>query len=159
MNTDTEAAPWERAALSRALVQQHELFRRSLADIAGRCGIDHPLSIQDDWEAFERHLLGHLEVEDQRLISLYATAYPEDARALRREHETIRDDLLELSLALELGQLSESAVRDFAGRLEAHCAREARSLYAWLGAEAPGEAWNALGWLLSHYRPLAGARA
>jgi hemerythrin-like domain-containing protein len=129
-----------------ALAQHHRGIEEAFAAIVSRAmnNEDH-VSFRAAWDAFERELLRHMEIEEKDLFPPFERTHVEEARALRVEHDVIRERLFELGLALDLHQLRAPAVEEFAARLRTHALREDLVLYRWIERNLPQDAWHALG--------------
>jgi hypothetical protein len=86
------------------------------------------------WRALEAQLLAHMEAEERYVLPAFAKADREEALGLLREHGRLREQLLELGVAVELHSLRLHMLDDFIALLRAHAAREERLLYAWAAA-------------------------
>ena len=76
----------------------------------------------------------HLDGEEANLLPGYALYDAEDAHALLREHEKIRQVLAELDVGIDLHLVRADAVKAFLVALQAHAARENAGLYRWASA-------------------------
>jgi hemerythrin-like domain-containing protein len=96
------------------------------------------------WGDFERELLRHFELEERELFPRFFLEKPEDATALKREHETLRRDLLALGIRADLHCLRAEAVRAFISDLRAHAAYEEQALYPWAKTNVEGDTWKTI---------------
>jgi hypothetical protein len=74
-------------------------------------------------------LLSHMGVEEQLLLPLLESSHHAAAQRNRAEHARLRGLVDELSAAVELHSLAESAVRQLIQALDDHAEREERLLY------------------------------
>lgn len=86
------------------------------------------------WRELEKQLLAHLEAEERYMLPAFARADREEAVALLRQHGEIREQLLELGVAVELHRLRVPMLAEFVELLQDHADREERLMYAWAKA-------------------------
>jgi hemerythrin superfamily protein len=86
------------------------------------------------WRDLEAQLLAHMEAEERYVLPAFAKADPGEALALLREHGKLREQLLELGVAVELHTLRQHMLDDFVALLRAHATREESLLYTWAAA-------------------------
>jgi hypothetical protein len=79
----------------------------------------------------QARVLAHLANEEEQLLPAYALHAPEDAAAIRLEHDAIRKRLTELDISTDLHLLRADAMKDLLGKLALHAARENAGLYRW----------------------------
>jgi hypothetical protein len=68
--------------------------------------------LAEEWNTFEAGLERHFALEESQVLSELARASPEEATALRREHEDLRRDLLALGIGSDLHLLRAEAAND-----------------------------------------------
>jgi hemerythrin-like domain-containing protein len=141
---DASAKPDDQP-IADALALHHRGLEQALDIIAVKSEGRDPLGLRRAWDTFEKELLRHIEIEEADLLPLFERSHPDDARGLRGEHDTIREKLFELGLALDLHQLRADAVTEFAARLRVHARREDGGLYPWIERYLSREAWHTLG--------------
>jgi len=83
------------------------------------------------WTEFEHELRTHMEAEERFVLPSFATVDASEARALVREHGVIREQLLEIGVAIDLHQARYARALDLVERLRAHAGREDHLLYRW----------------------------
>lgn len=138
----------ETGTMATALAEHHRGLQKAIENIIVRrdCGDGGaPAILRPAWEAFERELLRHLEIEERELLPLFAQSYPHEAAGLNKEHDEIRAILFELGLVLERHRLPLDALHQLAAHLRAHAAREDLALYPWLEVNLSADAWYTLG--------------
>ena len=141
--------------IADALARHHQGLEQAFDAIVVRADGGDAATLRAAWDAFERELLRHMEIEDIELLPLFERAQPDEGHALREEHDEIRENLFELGLALDLRELRAAQVRAFADRLRAHARREDQTLYPWLEGHVPQQTWHELGRDLSRSEALA----
>jgi len=83
------------------------------------------------WTELDHGLLAHLEAEERFVLPAFAKVDRDEAVALLREHGKIREQLLELGIAVDLHFIRLEQSRAFIDALRSHAAREDRLLYRW----------------------------
>ena len=106
--------------------------------------------LAEEWKAFEGGLERHFAMEESDLLPEFARAYPDEATALRQEHEELRRDLLALGIRSDLHLLRAEAVREFVTNLRAHAKREEEVLYPWADRELRAGTWARIKAALEH---------
>jgi len=103
-----------------------------------------PVELRNEWSAFERELLRHLELEEAEILPAFARHHAAEARAILVAHAEIRSALLEMGLNLDLHVLRADRVEAFVQQLEAHARREEAAFYAWAERHLPATDWHAI---------------
>jgi hemerythrin-like domain-containing protein len=134
----------EDEALADALSQHHRGLERALDTIVVKAQGDDSFVLGRAWHALKRELLLHMDIEERALLPPFENCHSEEALALRREHDAIREELFNLGVALDLHQLRAEAVAEFAARLRDHARRESQGLYPWIARHLPHERWLVL---------------
>lgn len=89
------------------------------------------------WTDLDAGLTSHLDLEDRRILPLFAEVDSEEARALGAEHVRIRRLLAELGVGVDLHLVRLDSAREFIDSLRAHAQREDQLLYRWADRELP----------------------
>ena len=132
------------------LAEDHRRLDRSFGALVVRAQGGDPIQLRAEWQAFERGLLHHLDLEEREILPGFARDNEEDAEMIRQEHAAIRETLVEMGIDLDLHLLRADAVQRFCDRLRAHAAQEEAALYRWAGGNVPRGQWAALGRRLSN---------
>jgi hypothetical protein len=91
------------------------------------------------WTELDHGLLAHMEAEERFVLPVFAHVDAEEARALLREHGLLREQLLQLGIAVDLHCVRYEWSREFAELLERHAGREENLSYRWADERlAPG---------------------
>ena len=77
----------------------------------------------------EKAILTHLDVEEMFVLPALSATHAAEVERLRREHATIRHELGEMGLSMELHVLRASTVEAFCGSLREHAEREESLAY------------------------------
>lgn len=120
-------------------MHQHASLEGTLAGIVRAAAEVDPRPLQEAWAAFETTLMRHLELEEKSLFPLIEGTHPDEIRALRVEHDRIRDVVGELGLCCDLHAVRKHAVERLANMLRSHAEWENATLYRWIDEEAPAE--------------------
>lgn len=83
------------------------------------------------WTRFDHELLAHMEAEERFVLPAFARFDPNEAFSLLREHGSIREQLLEIGIAIDLHQARYARALELVERLRAHAGREDHLLYRW----------------------------
>jgi len=107
----------------------NELFGRLLDALASDAPDARAL-----WTELDHGLLAHMEAEERFVLPAFAQIDRQEALALLHEHGQIREQLLELGVAVDLHCIRLEQSRAFIATLRAHADREAKLLYRWADA-------------------------
>jgi hemerythrin-like domain-containing protein len=121
------------------LRRQHACIAEALQDLLRLASDADPRALQLAWSAFERELFQHLEFEETSLFPVTEEAYPDEVRAMRADHDRIRDVVCELGLLCDLHAVRKRAVERLVSMLRRHGEREDATLYRWVDEQAPVE--------------------
>jgi len=94
------------------------------------------------WDRFESELLRHFDLEERELLPRFTPEDPGSVAALKRDHEALRRDLLELGVRSDLHCLRADDVRAFIAELRAHVAREDETIYRWTSPDVEDDTWT-----------------
>ncbi len=130
MTTTEPSSASIRDRLASHHVRLHALFE----DLLRRLALDDRDETRAAWNEFERALVAHLDAEESLMLPAFAAAQPEEAAAIRAEHEKIRAKLLELGVAVDLHYIRADVAADFVRMLREHAAREDSLMYRWAEA-------------------------
>ena len=123
------------AEIIDALVKDHEELAKSVARLDDFVKASDMTCVRDEWELFEPAVLRHIDAEQEFLLPSFEHEDPEEASAIRHEHDSIRGMLGDIGVALELHTLRQEQVVRLRVLLARHVARETSSLYVWASAE------------------------
>jgi Hemerythrin HHE cation binding domain len=109
----------------------HAQIHRDLARLMAAVEVDARADIHSNWVVLESELLAHMEAEERYVLPAFARIELGEARALLAEHASLRDQLLELAVAVELHYARIEMCEKLVATLEAHIKRETALLYRW----------------------------
>ncbi len=76
------------------------------------------------WAKVEKTLLTHLDVEEMFVFPALTETHAAEVERLQREHATIRREIGEIGVALDLHVLRATTIEAFCASLKEHAARE-----------------------------------
>jgi len=89
------------------------------------------------WSEFDAGLLAHMAEEEHWLLPAFAACDAPEVAGLLREHEQIRQKLLELGIGVDLHSTRAESVSAFVELLRSHARREDALAYRWAQRELP----------------------
>jgi hemerythrin-like domain-containing protein len=113
------------------MTRSHDYLRELLTRLLAAMEAGDRDDTRKLWGELERGLLSHMEAEERFVFPVFAHVDREEARALLAEHGLLRDQLLQLGIAVDLHYIRYEASREFAQLLERHAGREENLLYRW----------------------------
>jgi hypothetical protein len=115
--------------LTSAMRQEYERLIGLFETVVEALEVDVSQDARCAFRAFEASLLKQLAFDGALIIDASKTAQ-DRAQALRKEHASLRRELLQLRLRLDLGILRAEATRRFVSELRGHVARKCSWLYS-----------------------------
>jgi hypothetical protein len=112
------------------LVEHHQRIERLLERLLASVRADERESSATLLAKTEKAILAHLDVEEMFVLPALAHTHAAEVTRLRSEHATIRRELGEIGLALELHALRAETLDAFKSALEEHAEREESLAYA-----------------------------
>ena len=125
--TDATSSESIRDRLSADHVRLDALFE----DVLRRLSLDDRDETRAAWNEFEHGLSEHLDAEDTLILPAFAVEHPDEAKAIRAEHDAIRTKLLDLGVAVDLHVIRADVAADFIRALREHANREDAMMYRW----------------------------
>jgi hemerythrin superfamily protein len=113
------------------LVRSHEHLRDEVARLLAAMQANARPDVAARWGQFEHALLDHMEAEERFILPAFAHVDRDEAIALLRDHGLIRQNLLELGIAVDLHCIRYERSQEFIELLLHHAEREQRLLYRW----------------------------
>jgi hypothetical protein len=112
------------------MVRSHQHLDEVYAQLLGAMEADAP-DVCTIWTHFDHELLAHMEAEERFVLPAFARVDASEALTLLREHGSIREQLLEIGIAIDLHQARYARALELVERLRAHAGREDHLLYRW----------------------------
>ncbi|MFT3698624.1 MAG: hemerythrin domain-containing protein [Kofleriaceae bacterium] len=131
MTSSSTAAQRHHSPLYLYMVRSHTYLRELLAQVIAAMEANERTNVDELWTKLDHGLLTHMEAEERFVLPVFAHVDPSEARELLREHGLLREELLELGIAVDLHCVRCDRSRDFADILMRHAAREEALLYRW----------------------------
>lgn len=119
------------------LTEHHHQVEAACGGLIACAYADEPAALTEAYRSFEHEMLEHLRVEEELLLPGYAEYAPEDARALREQHDELRRALFRIGVDVELHVVRAHHVDRLIAELRAHAAHEDAGLYAWAASHLP----------------------
>jgi hemerythrin-like domain-containing protein len=112
------------------LLEDHHHIDSLLDRLRAAVHADDREAIQERWALAEKVLLKHLDVEEVFVFPALKHDHASEVDALLKEHASIRHQIGELGLAVELHTLRCDAIEAICASLRAHASREDAFAYA-----------------------------
>ena len=127
------------SALYVYMLNSHERLRDLLARVFEAMAFNARDDVAALWGVFDHGLLAHMEAEERFVLPVFAHVDREEAQALLRDHGLLRQELLQLGVAIDLHCARYPRAGEFAALLERHARREEALLYRWADERLSGE--------------------
>ena len=121
------------------LPDHHHHIEVCLEELRSAARVDDRSALHDAWDALENAVLGHMGAEEEHILPPFAEIYPEEAEAIRAEHDEIRRLLEDLGVSVDLKRLNAGTADELVARLRDHARREDGFVYPW--AQRKLSAW------------------
>ena len=126
------------STLSAYMVHSHEQLRDHVTRLLTAMQANAQADVAALWRELENKLRSHMEAEERFVLPAFARVDRGEATALLRDHGLIREDLLELGIAVDLHYIRYERSQEFVDLLLRHAMREEHLLYRWAEELAPG---------------------
>jgi hemerythrin superfamily protein len=113
------------------MVRSHEQLRHQVTHLLAEMQGDARADVTTQWNELEHKLLDHMEAEERFVLPAFAHVDYGEAAALLRDHGLIRENLLELGIAIDLHYIRYERSQAFIALLLRHAEREEGLLYRW----------------------------
>jgi hemerythrin-like domain-containing protein len=113
------------------MMRSHEQLRDQVIRLLAAMQANARADVTTLWNELEHKLLDHMEAEERFVLPAFAHVDGEEARGLIREHGLIRENLLELGVAIDLHYIRYERSEEFVDLLRRHTEREEGLLYRW----------------------------
>jgi len=135
----TSRAPRKHSTLYTYMMRSHEQLRALLPRLLEAMAANARDDVAALWRELDHGLLTHMDAEERFILPVFAHVDRTEALDLLRQHGQIREQLLELGVAVDLHYLRFERSEEFLQILLTHAAREERLLYHWADDRlAPG---------------------
>ena len=115
----------------RILDQHHREIEEACLVLLGACCAGDPSELARCWGEIEHQLYDHMMAEEHFLFPAYQRDEPENAQDLRDQHAVLREQAMELGVAIQLHTVHAEQIQAFVAALREHGRREEASLYRW----------------------------
>lgn len=115
----------------RALEADHVYVDELLSAVLAAARANDVPALLATWNAFERHVLVHLNEEEMFILPLVVGENTPQAEWLRAEHNAIRHQVGDTGLAIDLHTVRADRIEQLAVHLREHAQREQAWLYPW----------------------------
>ena len=129
--SDPSLVPRNDSTLYAYMLRCHEQLRDQVTRLLAAMQADARADVTTLWNELEHKLLNHMEAEERFVLPAFAHVDCGEATALLREHGLIRENLLELGIAVDLHHIRFERSQEFIDLLLRHAEREERMLYRW----------------------------
>jgi hemerythrin superfamily protein len=127
------------------MIADHRRLEGLFRELQVAFEMDAPTSdLRALWTQLDAGLSAHMQAEEEVVLPELARVDPDEAKALRAEHDELRRKLLELGVGVDLHVVRERIAREFLDTLRAHAEREDELLYQWAAAKLEPRAQESL---------------
>lgn len=128
---ESSSPPRKDSTLYAYMLRSHEQLRDQVTRLLAAMHADARADVTTLWNELEHKLLDHMEAEERFVFPAFAHVDHGEATALLRDHGLIRENLLELGIAVDLHYIRYERSQEFIDLLLRHAEREERLLYRW----------------------------
>ncbi len=128
--TGMHAASHQDPNLYSYMSHSHEYLEGLYARLLEAMAINAP-DLRELWTELDHGVLAHMEAEERFVLPAFARFDRDEAVGLLRDHGKIREQLLELGIAVDLHAIRYESSRELVELLRAHARREESLLYRW----------------------------
>src|ERR1043165_660752 len=129
--SDSPLPPRKDSTLYAYMGHSHEQLRGQVIRLLAAMHANSRADVTTPWNELARELLSHMEAEERFVLPSFAHVDYGEAAALLRDHGLIRENLLELGIAVDLLYLRYERSQEFIDLLLRHAEREERLLHRW----------------------------
>ncbi|MGZ3444103.1 MAG: hemerythrin domain-containing protein [Myxococcaceae bacterium] len=126
------------------LIADHELLEKTFQEVEYAAKARDRDGLRDAWTRLENLLFAHMAAEEMHVFPSFEKVDPSETMALRNEHATLRKQLCELGVGVDLHLVASPLVAQFMSTLRQHAKREDTLAYRWAAANLSPELRNAL---------------
>lgn len=129
--SDPSLPPRKDSTLYAYMMRSHEQLRDQVTRLLAAMQANARTDVTTLWNELEHKLLDHMEAEERFVLPAFAHVDYGEATELLRDHGRIRENLLELGIAVDLHCIRFERSQEFIELLLRHAEREERLLYRW----------------------------
>ena len=129
--SDSPSSLRKDSTLHAFMMHSHERLRDQFTRLLAAMQANARTDVITLWNELEHKLLDHMEAEERFVLPTFAHVDQSEATALLRDHGLIRENLLDLGIAVDLHNIRFERSQDFIDLLLRHAEREERLLYRW----------------------------
>ena len=129
--SNSSSLPRKDSTLYAYMLRSHEQVRAEVTRLLSAMQANARTDVITLWNELEHKLLDHMEAEERFVLPAFAHVDQGEAVALLREHGLIRENLLELGIAVDLHYIRYERSQELFDLLRGHAEREERLLYRW----------------------------
>lgn len=115
--------------LGQLLGAEHARLEQLFEEMLSAFQADARVEAQTLWSQFDSELRAHMALEESRILPRLQQVNAPEAAALRREHDSLREKLLQLGIGVDLHITRDAHVEAFLAELRAHAKREDALMY------------------------------
>ena len=123
--------------LGKLLSAEHLHLDRLFEEMLSAFQADARVEARMLWSQFDSELRAHMALEETRILPRLEQVNAPEAAALRREHDRLREKLLQLGIGVDLHITRDTHVEDFLRELRAHALREDALMYRFSATPDP----------------------
>jgi hemerythrin-like domain-containing protein len=124
-------SPRQASTLYAYMLRSHDELRELVPRLVAAMQANARADVATLWNELDRGLANHMEAEERFVLPAFAHVDLDEAQALLREHGLLRENLLQLGIAVDLHYIRYERSQEFIDLLMRHAAREERLLYRW----------------------------
>jgi len=126
------------------LIADHELLEKTFQEAERAAQARDRDGLRDAWTRLESLLSAHMAAEEMHVFPSFEKIDPTETMALTNEHATLRKQLCELGVGVDLHLVASPLVTQFMSTLRQHAKREDTLAYRWAAENLSPELRNAL---------------
>lgn len=119
------------STLTAVLLDHHRDLESTCGALRDYACCDDPQELIGAYRRFEAEVTAHFSTEEDVLLAAYAEEFPALSRMLRAEHESLRRQLMQLAVDVELHSVRLEDIDALIRGLRSHAELEEITLYRW----------------------------
>ena len=130
------STPPSTSDLGARLSAEHAHLDRLFDEMLSSFQADARVEAMALWNQFDTELRAHMALEESQILPRLAEVNAPEAAALQREHDLLREKLLQLGIGVDLHVVRDTHVEQFLRELQNHAKREDRLMYRFCSQRA-----------------------